>query len=243
MRATNVLVIFAKRPVAGRVKTRLARGELPGFGPLSLEQAARIYEAFLVDYSRRFSALEGISALFCVPSRDADEALGPLCAGALPCFAEPCWDGRAASDIGESIAFTMRALLDQGAEKVVILGSDLPCLPLGAVAAALALLDDHPLALGDDGGGCYLVAASAPPEALEGGRIRWSEGRDFAAIVAAQRELGKTVGILEEIYEDIDGPAQLGRLIDRLRVEPALRRELSATCACLRALGLEIPES
>lgn len=238
------IVIFAKRPQAGKAKTRLSKEPSRYLGSISLESGAKIYQAFLDDYGRRFSqdSTPG-EAIFCLPDRPESHIRSRLCAHPLAILIEPKNDGCKAKSIGEAMSFTIRHLLKQGAKKVIVLGSDLPHMPFPFIAEAIKLLDSHPLVLGNDGGGCYLVAASEVPLVLEDPSIDWSVGRDFGQIVERQKAEGRSVGILTDSIDDIDRAADLDALIERLQNEAGLRREIPATVKILRDLGAKIPET
>ncbi|MDF1662595.1 MAG: sulfur carrier protein ThiS [Planctomycetota bacterium] len=238
------IVIFAKRPQAGKAKTRLSKAPSQYLGAIPLETGATIYQAFLDDYGQRFSqsAAPG-EAIFCLPDRPESHDKSPLCASPLPILIEPKKAGCKATSIGEAMSFTIRHLLEQGVKKVLVLGSDLPHIPFQFISSAFKLLDTHPLVLGNDGGGCYLVAASENPGVLEDPSIVWSEGSDFAQIVERQEALGLTVGIVTDPIDDIDDAADLDALIQRLQSEAALRSEIPATVAALQKLGAAIPNT
>lgn len=232
------IIIFAKRPQPGKAKTRLSKEASRHLGLIPLETGATIYQAFLDDYGRRFSSPDAPpGAVFCLPDRPESHDPEPLASTELPRIIEAKRDGAGATSIGEAMSFTIDEQLAQGAKKVVILGSDLPHMPFDVIEEALRVLDEHPLVLGNDGGGCYLVAAKEHAEVLEDPGITWSEGRDFEQIVSKQKGLNKSVGVLSATLDDIDRAADLDALIDRLQNEPALRLEIPATVQVLKELG------
>jgi thiamine biosynthesis protein ThiS len=237
----QIIVIFAKRPIAGKVKTRLTQTESSHLGALSKDQSARIYQAFLDDYGKRFhSDLSPARAVFCLPDRPESHDPKLLCQNQLPILIEPKHQGRAANSIGQAMSFTLRHFFAKGQRKVVILGSDLPHLPFSFIETALKLLDQHPLVLGNDGGGCYLVAASEVATVLESEDIVWSQGRDFDQIIQQQKTLGKGVAVIPEVIQDIDDAKALDALIDQLNNDPQLSKIIPATTKALRNLGAPI---
>ncbi|MBK05012.1 MAG: hypothetical protein CL920_31820 [Deltaproteobacteria bacterium] len=238
----TALVLFAKYPEPGKVKTRLKQGRVPPLGVLDDEQCASLYRAFLLDYVRRLRGTDdvlGVTPFFCLrPGASIETFQESFGQGAIEVIEEPTFEGQRASDIGEAMSFTIRHFLGAGFRRVLILGTDLPHLPLSVLTEARALLLKHPLVIGDDGGGCYLVGASAPPVVLEGGLIRWSQGEDFQAIQRAQAERGETVGLLSEVLQDVDTADDLVRFVDMLRAQEALRREVTETVAVLERWGV-----
>lgn len=240
---TELVVIFAKRPVPGRVKTRLAEGVVEGLGALTTDHTARLYRAFLSDYARRFQDLgPGRRAVFCVRATEAEAFAREGLSGALGVLPEPRWRDRPAASIGEALAAALQSGLDQGAERVVALGSDLPHLPLDVLDETFSLLKEHPLVLGNDGGGCYVIAATGSAELLADPRIVWSKGEDYARLIElqAERDPSRPAGLLDRIVEDIDRPEELARLLVRLEDEPELAAAIPATVACLDELRAEL---
>jgi thiamine biosynthesis protein ThiS len=236
-----LIVIFAKRPLPSHVKTRLTKGVSAHLGAVTLEQSATIYRAFLQDYSRRFASSKSPApAVFCLPDRPESKVEEPLFHGALMAVLEAKRDGVKAHSIGAAMSYTIGHFLGQGHKKVLVLGSDLPHMPFRFIRQAFSMLDEQPLVLGNDGGGCYLVAASETPTVLESPSIQWSEGTDFEQIVKEQNALDKRVGVLPELISDIDGPAQLDQLIEELVTDGALRAQIPATTDILISLGAPI---
>lgn len=242
-----VVVIFAKYPEPGLVKTRLAQSEKSGesgeFG-LSVEQASWLYRAFLQDYVTRFAQMTAVwQIFFCLRSATQYDAFcREIGQDKIQVILEPEWQGRAAHSIGEAMSFTIRDCLSRGWDKAIILGSDLPHLPLSLIEEAVALLDIHPLVLGNDGGGCYLVAASDTPTVLEDPSIVWSQGTDFAAICQTQQTMGRSVGILSQICRDIDRLEDLRGLCRDLQEGLVFPESLPHTVALLRDWGWISPD-
>ncbi|MDR3762820.1 MAG: DUF2064 domain-containing protein [Acidobacteriota bacterium] len=85
---------------------------------------------------------------------------------------------------GARLQRAVDAVLAQGYEQLVIVGSDCPSLGAADVNQAFALLDQKQVVLGPDHrGGCYLIgvhAASAPDFRT----IRWHQNSDFHQLLA-----------------------------------------------------------
>lgn len=152
------LSVFAKAPVAGRVKTRLSP-------PLSPVQAAELYAAMLDDVLAASARIA--TALDLAPVLDFD----PPEARALFAARVPAGFGLR-SQRGEDLAARMANAFTQmaagGAERMVLRGSDSPGLALEHVAEAIAALDaGADVALTpDQSGGYALIALKEPREAL-----------------------------------------------------------------------------
>ncbi|MGH9887678.1 MAG: TIGR04282 family arsenosugar biosynthesis glycosyltransferase, partial [bacterium] len=154
----RILALFAKAPVAGEVKTRLAP-------ELSLENAARLYEAMLLDILDQHAA-----------ERDCARSLWFAPAGAADWFARHTPDGwRRLPQEGSALAARMAHLFTvhaaEGFDRIVLRGTDSPTLPGVRVAEAFAALAHAELVLCPDRDGGYnligLRAACDPLFALE----------------------------------------------------------------------------
>src|SRR5262245_50355180 len=132
VKAGNVLGVFAKRPRAGEVKSRLASAT-------SGEWAARVAEAFLADTLSRLSAVAASRYLNFTP----DDALAEMTARAGGAFIpEPQGEG----DLGERLARFLREC-PEGCF-VVVVGSDSPTLPVAHVEQAFDELSHADVVLG-----------------------------------------------------------------------------------------------
>lgn len=201
---SRCVLVFAKPPVPGRVKTRLV-------GRLGPEAVARLQSAFLADLYERLIA----SGHRTLPVW----ALEP---------GEPIPDhppgGRRqrGEELGERLH---RAFAEAGADAdlVAAVGSDHPDLPARRLDEAFgALARGADLAIGPARDGGYYLIAARPrrlPRGLFSG-IPWSTPGVLAATLDRAREHGMSVARLVE-EEDVDTPADLDRLVARLVHAPA----------------------
>jgi rSAM/selenodomain-associated transferase 1 len=151
----RALVVIAKEPVPGAVKTRLA-------SVLGAHGAAQVAAAMLAD------TLAGIAEAdaepwVCFAPADARTRMARRAPGfGLLAQVE--------GDLGERLAACFAALLGGGAEQVVIVGADTPQVPGATYQAAFTQLDQVDVVLGPaEDGGYYLVGAkTALPELFVG---------------------------------------------------------------------------
>jgi rSAM/selenodomain-associated transferase 1 len=214
-----VLAVFLKAPAPGAVKTRL----VPALGP---EAAAGLYRALaeaVVERTRPHGEYERL--LFFTPAEARAEMEAWLPGEA--------WIAQQGLDLGARMAAAFDEAFRRGADRVALVGSDVPGLACGDVVAALDSLADHDLALGPAAdGGYYLVALGQPrPELFQG--MAWGTGAVFAATMERAAALGLTVRVLEE-RSDIDTAGDVRAQWRGLR--PLLARELADTIE--NALGL-----
>ena len=203
----NALLVVAKQPVPGQTKTRLAP-------PLSLEQAAALYEGFLRDT---------LDLMRAVP--DARRVIAYLPRGARAYFAQlaPGFDlsPQSGEDLGARLDHALTSYLSRGHERVVVMNSDGPTLPIEYVRQAFAVLSDPiDAVLGpSDDGGYYLIGLRKPaPRLLRD--VRMSTPRVLADTLHVAREEHLRVALLPPWY-DVDDHASLERLIAEVRASAA----------------------
>ena len=218
------LLLFARAPVAGRVKTRLAP-------LLTAEGAARLYRAFLEDAARTCGGRELWDAVVEVDGDPDDAHLARI-------FAPP-WRRRRqpAGDLGERLTAAFRRAFEDGAPAAVAVGSDHPELPrerLLEVFARLARGEGAALVPADDGGYCAIgLASTAPLDEIFRG-IPWSSEGVLASTLANLERARVPAAVLEGSH-DVDRPEDL----PRLRRSLAARDPGSADYPRATALALE----
>ena len=204
-----VCALMAKQPVVGRAKTRLAP-------PLTLAQAAALYEALLRDAIDLAAGIPGLDLAVAISPPEAQayfEAITPPGTLLLPV------EG---ADIGACLAQVFERLLELGWGRVLALNSDGPSLPPAYLQQAVALLEQADLALGPAAdGGYYLVGMRCfHPGIFQD--VAWSTGGVLAQTLQRAEALGLSAALLPEWY-DVDTIADLQRLQTELAGLPAGR--------------------
>ncbi len=213
----DVLIVFARVPLPGRVKTRLA-------ARIGDDAAARLYDAFVRDLVGRFSV-----APFAVRWAVAPPADG-FCDrfGLRP---DVCCE-QAGGDLGERMGRAVEEQLAAGAGRCVLVGSDTPHLGVERVVDAFDRLDDADLVLGAaSDGGYYLIGMKEPHDVFSG--VSWSTPSVLAETEARSRRLGLSLARVPDDF-DVDEWEDLARL--RSVVESG-RVRCPATCRVLRELA------
>lgn len=217
-RRDDVLVVFARCPEPGRVKTRLARA-------VGDEAAAALYAAFVADLRDRFSAVPFAVRWAVAPPDTGFAARFDLADDAT--FAQQ------GDDLGARMHAAFARVRDGGFARCVLIGSDMPQLALATVERAFAALDETDLVLGPArDGGYWLIAARRPLEVFDG--IAWGTRDVLAATRARAAERRLTVTLLDEDF-DVDEADDLARLEELLR-DGRARATMVATTAALRTL-------
>ncbi|HEU4427802.1 MAG TPA: TIGR04282 family arsenosugar biosynthesis glycosyltransferase [Myxococcota bacterium] len=195
-RGTGALVVFAKWPAAGAVKTRLC----PPFTP---EQAAAFYDAMLGDVLDAMARLAPPLGLELVLAAHPHEALGR--------FAEraPGWRivAQEGADLSARMEHAAASELARGAARVLLRGSDNPALDAGVLAAALAALERCDVALSPDRDGGYgLVALRRFAPGM------FAHAMSTATVLSDTRAAARALGMTSELLApcfDVDTAADL----------------------------------
>lgn len=198
------IVVLAKAPVAGTVKTRLA--------PLLGDDGCARLQAALI---RQVLAVAG--------------EVGPVHLavhppGARPDFRVPVLDQRG-DDLGARMAAAVTDVHALRGGPVLMLGADVPTLTPAVLLAALAALAGRDVVFGPAlDGGYYLVGVHRPQPALFAtDPALWGTGAVLTAGLAAARATGLATALLDPL-RDLDTPADAAAL----RTDPALPPALGA---------------
>ena len=214
----NWFGIFAKYWEPGKVKTRLATA-------LGSQSASDIYRVFVRTLVERFRRCADSRVLCYSP---------PERARAFEVLAGEDWIARpqAADDLGGRMRSYFDCCFQDGAKRVVLIGSDSPTLPSEYVESAFRLLGETDVVLGPaEDGGYYLIGASRNvPRIFEG--IDWSTARVCEQTIARLGELHLSYESLPQWY-DVDELTDLGRLRDELLQTPSDDPALSELLAAI----------
>ncbi|MBM3763831.1 MAG: GNAT family N-acetyltransferase [Acidobacteria bacterium] len=185
------IAVFAKAPIAGRVKTRLA----VSVGP---ETAARLYESMV--------------------ARLLDRLIGAGLAADIELHTDISTDAwksfnvtrrlQVEGNLGDRMRSALSLKLAEGRPRAMILGGDVPTVPISHLEKLLALDADVALGPADDGG-YYAIACRRTTEKMFDG-VAWSTASALSDTKAACERAGLTVA-LGESWFDIDTPEDLAR--------------------------------
>jgi rSAM/selenodomain-associated transferase 1 len=187
-----LIILFAKAPAAGRVKTRLRP-------LLSPDQAVELHKAMVRDALEMLQELQHLADIELhtdLPTEEWSEF-------PFPQRLQP--DG----GLGQRLLVTMARALGEGHATVLILGSDSPGLPASHVTGLLDSAADVKLGPTEDGGFYGISARRAMPEMFDG--VRWSTAHTLSDTRLALEEAGLSVETGESWF-DIDEPRDLIRL-------------------------------
>jgi len=186
------ICVFAKPPRPGQTKTRL----IPAVGA---DGAANLAHAFFKDIWASLQTLSDATLILVVTEHDP--AFEPI-------EAEVWLQGD--GDLGDRMERALRRALE-GADAAVVVGSDLPGLPLRVFEQAREALQGGAAVLGPSAdGGFYLIGLTRCPAGLLAG-LPWSQSDTYEQTIARLHSHGLRVRMLERWF-DVDVPADLEHL-------------------------------
>lgn len=192
------IVVMARAPwTAG--KTRLAGDAAP-------EEHSELRWALFLDTIDLVRAVEGVHHVVACEPADACVELGRVLDSGVDVIAQR------GGDLGQRLSAVFDDVFRWGFRAVIVIGSDLPHLPLAVLDAAVSAVREHGdrIALGPaEDGGYYLVGLrDRHPELFE--RIDWGSPRVLGQTLSIAAAKGLEVRQLESWY-DIDAWDDLER--------------------------------
>jgi rSAM/selenodomain-associated transferase 1 len=203
-----LVVVVAKEPVAGKVKTRLT----PGISP---DDAAGLYRCFILDRIRGIGSLTGVDRAVAYTPADAVGTFSALPLDGFELFPQ------CGADLGERLNNIFLDKLSNGYQAVSIVDSDSPDLPNSLIRESVQLLLSRQaeVVFGPcHDGGYYLVGMRNPhPELFRD--IPWSTGSVLSTSLEKCRALGLDVNLLSS-WNDLDTFDDLLQFYDRYKERP-----------------------
>jgi hypothetical protein len=213
----GTICVFAKPPVPGKVKTRLA-------AQIGERYAAEFARAFLRDTWAMASTFVGVTPVLATTEAGIEE---------LELSGPPETWLQGNGDLGQRLERVFTRALAK-ASFVIAIGADTPGLPPHLMRSAIADLATADAVLGPaDDGGFYLIGLRRCPAGLFE-RLPWSMSTTFAAMQERLRAHAMTVSVLEPWF-DIDQAEDLERLHSMI-----LSGQVSAS-ETARLLGSALP--
>ena len=206
------LIVFAREPAVGEVKTRLAAqiGALP---------ALRIYRRLLARtfaLARRYAERRGVTVILAGEGRSGCDELARR--AARHGFA---WRVQRRGDLGARMHEAFSDAFAAGFERVVLIGCDCPVMGARDLDRAFTALAEATAAFAPaEDGGYALVALTRPVAALFQG-ISWGGVQVFAQTREAATRAGIPLRVLAQVW-DVD------RLPDLRRWEAQRARRAAA---------------
>ena len=188
----NLILIFAKNPVAGRVKTRLAKD-------VGEKKALQVYQ-YLLDHSAKVTSRVNASKQVWYADHIKEKDI---------------WDNevfekklQSGDHLGERMENAFRSAFAEGYEKVVIVGTDLYDIQPADIDKAFQKLDEFSAVIGPaKDGGYYLLGMNSMITKVFRNK-KWSTDSVFRETMTDlqdhntyQLEMRNDIDILEDIME------------------------------------------
>lgn len=186
------MILFAKAPVAGRAKTRLAM-------EIGACRAAELHRAFVADslaILKEFTTVADLQLHTDIPT-DAWSEL------------DVAREVQTPGNLQLKLLHALGRGLAAGRPQVIVFGSDSPTLPQAHVQRLLDSSADVALGPCDDGGYYAIACRRVHPEMFAG--VAWSTPDTLEQTERAARACGLSVE-RGDLWYDVDGPEELARL-------------------------------
>lgn len=201
----RTLVIMAKAPRAGSVKTRLAN-------TIPLPEVTALYQCLLNDTITLAQALDRVDVAVMCPTSDVED-LSRALPQAVPIVPQT------GQGLAAGLTCVFAHFTNPGYRRVIAFNSDSPHLPASILESAFDVLETRDLVVGPThDGGYYLVGAKASyPDLFSNDGMGTSNALE--ALLSRACALGLSVHLTDPFY-DIDVASDLSQLSDELRRMP-----------------------
>ena len=191
------LILFTRLPSEGRNKTRL----IPALGAAG---AALLHDRLARHTVRCAEA-------FCLASLQVHLVIrldGGSAEDGVAWLGHYDFREQGEGDLGERLELAVNDAFAEGANKVLVIGTDCPELNVATLAEAMNVLEHHPLVFGPAlDGGYYLLGLTKPcPQIFH--NIAWGGAEVLAQSLAAAESAQRSVGLLAYL-PDVDVPEDL----------------------------------
>ncbi|MEU2823163.1 TIGR04282 family arsenosugar biosynthesis glycosyltransferase [Streptomyces bacillaris] len=210
-RGTPAILIMAKEPRPGTVKTRLH----PLLGPLRCAEL----QAGLIRHTMELTTAHTPRTYLAYASADGGDTIGTAAPAGVRMLLQR------GKDLGQRLAAAVIDAFTDGAGPLLVIGTDAPTLTGDHLTAAFTALESHDVVLGPAlDGGYYLIGLRAPHTSLFGlGSDVWSTDRVLTATLGVTRREGLSVELLCPL-RDLDTPEDATALLS----DPALPAPIGA---------------
>ena len=194
-------MIFAREPIAGQVKSRLAQ-------EIGSGAALMVYRRLLsrtLALARRYRARRGVAVIVAsADGREDDELARRARASGF------AWQAQRGADLGSRMCEAFERAFASGFTRVILIGCDCPVLRGSDLDEAFAALEQADAAFSPtDDGGYALIALRATQPLLFSG-IAWGSDEVLGQTSRAAQAAGVRMHTLRQLW-DVDRPADLRR--------------------------------
>ncbi|NIQ03076.1 MAG: DUF2064 domain-containing protein [Nitrospinaceae bacterium] len=222
---SQALILFAKDPVEGQVKTRLSP-------LLDSRITLELYHHFLTDSLAKLRAVEHVDRFIAIASSPRTDYFEQV-SREFPVRLRV----QEGEDLGQRMRKAFEDRFQEGYDRVVIIGADSPTLPAAYIEQAL--VSSHDLVIGPcTDGGYYLIGMKGRTAEIFDG-VPWGTDRVFSETLRRVQRGNIDVELLP-VWYDVDFPEDLRFLKAHLEwMVYAGLAEGKATLEFLNQLNLE----
>jgi len=219
---TSCIVVFAKAPIKGIVKTRLAKD-------IDHSVVVDLYKRFVEDTVEKATQTSQSVKIFYDPPESRPHMINWL-GSHLDYYSQT------GSNLGDRMYNAFLEMFRSGMDGALLIGTDVPDLPVEYISEALSSILSHDAVIGpSEDGGYYLIgfrSDSFLPEIFN--NITWSSNSVFKETMKIFSHSGKSVHILKQ-WRDVDKYSDLLFLARHLYGQPGAAPK---TSAYLKSVGL-----
>jgi rSAM/selenodomain-associated transferase 2/rSAM/selenodomain-associated transferase 1 len=210
MARSDRLIIFGRYPEPGRTKTRL----IPLLGAARAADFQRELTERTLSKDRLAARRRPVDLEGCFDGGSFEKLRRWLGPGLVFSHQSP-------GNLGERMKTAFLNAFRQGAQHVVLHGTDIPDLTVGHLDDALDALNSHDLVLGPSmDGGYWLIGLEKPADLFDG--MAWGTSSIFEKTVAAARAQGLSVHVLSPLTDMDTGETIMQRMPEWARARPYL---------------------
>ncbi len=207
----SALIVFARSPIAGQVKSRLTSLITP-------QDAADLYQAFLTDSLKQYSKLNVSVRLYITGALPPNI---PLCGATIR---SQCGD-----ELGARMQHAFSETSAEGYQQIVIIGTDHPTLPSEFIQDAFdGILKSPAISIGPAEDGGYYLLGMNPVIDNFFEEVTYSRPDVYSITLKRAYQTGANVVQLRQWF-DVDEPSDLKRLVGQEELVPNNTLEILRT--------------
>ncbi len=221
------IILMSRAPIPGRTKTRLQ-------SHLEAKECANLHRVFLDDISRMLLELKSkynnINFYLAYTPKKKEALFTDVIPKDFNYFLQK------GDDLGEKMYNCLDYSYQQGDQKQIILGSDLPALQPHTIRQAIDRLDDQDIVIGPSFDGGYYLMGTRKPQKFLFNDVSWGENKVLENTIAAIKERSVLSCALVDKASDVDLYYELMQLYHKLSLKEDWERYPRATAEYLKGL-------
>lgn len=192
LKKNKAIIVFARLPVKGKVKTRLAKD----FGSDFATSFYNVCAEYTFSEILKLEKIDIAPFLFCSEESEFEEVIN-WSENKFGYFSQK------GSDLGERMLNAFKIIFDAGYRNIILVGTDSPDITIELMDNALTLLKKYKCVIGpSDDGGYYLIGFNSNVYDLFHG-MEWSTDSVFSKTIERLKEEKLSYFVMEEMI-DID---------------------------------------